>query len=551
MGNDPTLWKKGLLAVAAAALFTVGLAIAVYVLVARERISPTPTPRPTQRATSTPLAQPPTATAMPTPSHTAIPAATVVGLVRDYSPGALIIVLQPIEGRAEQVIVPENLEVTWADGSRATPREIAPGQTLYSEGALDALGRLVASRIVITKGAAPTPTLTPTPRPKATATPLAGWLGEYYANPNLEGAPAATRQDAVLDFQWGEGAPLPSLPADNFAIRWRGRFAFKGGSHRFFAFSDDGVRVWLDGKLQINQWRHQSPTLAYADVAVTAGDHDVQVEYFEGVANAQVRVWWSFQGEYPDWRGEYFANLEFTGEPALVRNDPDVAFDWGAASPGAGVPADGFAVRWMRKVPFDEGAYHFYARADDAVRVWIDGVLLIDEWHLNDNLVHDRFIWLEQGPHDVHVEYAELGGDALIRVWWNRIDTFANWQGLYYANPDLKGRPVFGRDDPAINFDWGTASPGYGVPVDNFSVRWTRKVTLAEGEYRFFAFVDDGLRVYVNGKLILNDWRDAAARDVAVTVALPAGTHEIKVEYYERGDGAVIRFGWEQAGTPT
>ena len=215
MGSDKGLWKRGLLAVVAAGLFTLGLAIVVYVLVARERISPTPTPRPTARATLTRISAKPTDTPAPSPSATAVPAATVVGLVRDYSPGALIIVIQPLEGSAEQVIVPENLEVTWADGSRATPREIASGQTLYGEGTLDALGRLVASRIVITKGIAPTPTSTSTPRPQNTATPLAGWLGEYYANVNLVGAPVGTRQDAVLDFQWGEGAPLSGVPVDD------------------------------------------------------------------------------------------------------------------------------------------------------------------------------------------------------------------------------------------------------------------------------------------------------------------------------------------------
>jgi hypothetical protein len=56
-----------------------------------------------------------------------------------------------------------------------------------------------------------------------------------------------------------------------------------------------------------------------------------------------------------DWRGEYYANADLIGEPALVRRDAAINFDWGTAAPRPGIPADGFSVRWTRSLVFEEG----------------------------------------------------------------------------------------------------------------------------------------------------------------------------------------------------
>src|SRR5439155_25910684 len=67
-----------------------------------------------------------------------------------------------------------------------------------------------------------------------------------------------------------------------------------------------------------------------------------------------------------------------------------------------------------------------------------------------------------------------------------------NWQGQYFANPNLSGTPALTRADPAINFYWGAGSPDPAIPVDGFSVRWSRKLNLAAGTYRFATITDDG-----------------------------------------------------------
>jgi len=561
MNQEPNMWKTAIIALAALALLVIGVGIIVYVGVARDRLSPTPTLTPT--VTRSPESS---QVATPAPTPQAEPAASVLGVVREYSPGALIIVLTPLEGAAEQVIVPENLEVTWADGRRASPMDIGPGQKIFAEGVLDALGRLVATRIVITEqGKQPTvlatvtrpiavSSATPSPKPSATTAPTESgraWKGEYFANKTLSGSPALVRNDATLDFRWQAGAPANGLPSDGFSARWRGRWFFDAGGYRFYAYVDDGVRLWVDGALIIDSWTDKAATLVYGDASLRSGEHDVQVEYYEGTDKAQIRIWWDFQGTYPDWKGAYYTNPYLSGEPTLIRNDQQVNFDWGAGSPAPQLAADDWSARWPRTITFEEGAYRFYVQADDGVRLWVDSPLLIDEWHQSKPTTYEGYIWLDRGPHEVRVEFFELKGDARIHFGWEKLENYAHWKSEYYANPDLSGRPAFIRDDVNIDFNWGKNSPAASLPVDNFSIRWTRKINLASGSWRFWAEADDGVRLYVDKTRIINDWRDGGAGSVEGLITLESGDHTIVIEYYERGDLASIRVGWELVSTAT
>jgi hypothetical protein len=554
MLNRTPLWKTVVIAVGIAAVVLGVLALVVWFTVARDRLSP---PTPTRTAT---LAAPTSAatitqTLAPRETNTPTPPDAALGVVQDYTPGALIIVIAPIEGNVTQIIVPENLEVSWEDGRRASPREIAPGQTIYAEGTLDPLGRLVAGAItIIDPGAArtATPMVSPTPQETPTAqVPQNAWLAEYYANVTLTGSPVLVRQDRDIDFQWGTGSPDPAVPADRFSARWRGYWPFEAGRYTIVAYSDDGVRIWVDGQRIIDNWVDQAPAIASGEVYLQAGTHLIEVEYFDNREGAQIRVYWEKQGSFANWKGEYFANPRLEGEPALVRNDEEINFNWGNGSPSPQIPADNFTVRWTQSISFTEGAYRFKARADDGVRVWVDDRQIIDAWLPNVEQTFVGYVWLAGGNHTVRIEYLELGGNASVQVWREELTSFAAWRGEYYANPDLAGDPLFVRDDDGISADWGEGSPGYGMPADGFSIRWTRRLRLDAGRHNFWAYADDGVRVYVNGRLVIDAWQDSSAERHDGTIDLDAGEHRIVVEYYEKLGQAVIQFGMEKSAPAT
>ena len=113
------------------------------------------------------------------------------------------------------------------------------------------------------------------------------------------------------------------------------------------------------------------------------------------------------------------------------------------------------------------------------------------------------------------------------------------WQGSYWNNTTLTGTPVLQRSDTHLDFNWGTGSPGPGVNADQFSARWTRYIDVPAGNYRFTATADDGIRVWLNSDLIINDWSDHPARTTTADRHLTAGHHLITVEYYENSGQAV------------
>jgi hypothetical protein len=332
------------------------------------------------------------------------------------------------------------------------------------------------------------------------------------------------------------------------------------GDYNFKVLADDGVRLWVAGNLIIDRWSGGSAENV-AKQHVLKGEHLVVLEYFEleGIAKARLRVE-KFYAPKPtpsptspvitDWKAEYFDNYKLSGSPRLVRNDERIAFAWGGSAPVVGLPSEGFSVRWTRKLAFDPGPYRFLVRSEGAVKLRVGEYTLIDAPAAGLPTTYEGHLWLGAAPQDLRLEYRHQAGNAEVTLTWEKVEQFQGWKGEYYPNRQLSGDPLWVRDDPAIDFNWGAGPVGLGIK-DDYAVRWTRVVPLGAGRYRFFAYVDDGLRVYLNGQRIMDDWRDAATRHIERTVDLPTGWHTLVVEYYERSGTAQVAFGWEHLAEAT
>lgn len=129
--------------------------------------------------------------------------------------------------------------------------------------------------------------------------------------------------------------------------------------------------------------------------------------------------------------------------------------------------------------------------------------------------------------------------------------TATQWSAQFYSNMTLAGTPVVTRCDSSINNDWGQAAPAAGVPVDQFSVRWTRTATFAAGDYKFDMTGDDGIRIKLDGENILDGWKDQGATSYTVTKAVTAGSHTVVVEFYDNQYDAVAKASYAAtASTP-
>jgi beta-glucosidase len=123
----------------------------------------------------------------------------------------------------------------------------------------------------------------------------------------------------------------------------------------------------------------------------------------------------------------------------------------------------------------------------------------------------------------------------------------------FFANRKLEGAPVLTRDEKAVDFDWGMSNPAPGVSADDFSARWTGKlIPHVSGKYRLGATADDGLRVYLDGKLIVEDWTEHAPTTRTGEVTLEAGrSYDLKFEYFEGRIGAVAKLVWQPPALQT
>jgi hypothetical protein len=265
--------------------------------------------------------------------------------------------------------------------------------------------------------------------------------------------------------------------------------------------------------------------------------------------------------------GQYFTNNALTGSPAFSRTEA-INFSWGSAAPASGIPADNFSVRWTgHLLAPSTGNYRFQTVSQDGVRVWVNGVRVINNWTSHTLSATDTSadVALTAGQrYDVIVEYFERTGSATMRFNWRLPGSSsyvavpaaqlytpgAGLTGQYFATADLSGSVVLTRSE-AISFDWGTGSPAASVPVDNFSARWTGKLlAAATGSYRFQTNTDDGIRVWLNNTLIIDNWTPhGPTLDTSPVLSLVAGQrYDLKVEYNEFGGGAVMQLAWQTPG---
>jgi hypothetical protein len=374
-----------------------------------------------------------------------------------------------------------------------------------------------------------------------------GLLGEYFNDPN-NGSHFVTfvrgRLDATVNFDWASASPAPGVTADNFAVRWTGQVqAPVTGSYTFTTMADDGVRLWLNGALLVDNWIDQGVTTrTSAPVALVAGTrYDIRMDYYDHGSFATARLQWSYPGQaqaaipstqlYPPPNRAPVVNAGADRTIALSASTTlaGIATDDGLPSPPSQLSTTWSRVSGPGSVTFANSTAltttaTFSAAGSHVIRLSVSDGLLTS----TDNVT-------------VVVTAAAANGLT----------------GRYFNDPTSGTRfttLVLTRVDPTVNFTWGTGGPGGGVTVNNFSVRWTGTVQApVSGTYRFSTVSDDGIRLWVNGQQVINNWTDhSATTNTSGAISLTAGVrYSITLEYYERGGDAIARLQWSYPGQAT
>lgn len=133
-----------------------------------------------------------------------------------------------------------------------------------------------------------------------------GLQGKYFANPNLTGNPAFEKQDGQLNFKWTLYSPNPEkLQPDHYSVRWTGKLqAPESGKYQLGLRGNDGFRLYLDGKLLIDNWEKLSYSTKTADLNFVKGQsYDIAVEFHENRGEANIELIWNYG--LNDYRKDY------------------------------------------------------------------------------------------------------------------------------------------------------------------------------------------------------------------------------------------------------
>jgi uncharacterized protein YraI len=264
------------------------------------------------------------------------------------------------------------------------------------------------------------------------ASPLyasSGWEAKYWNNTTMSGTPALQRQESDLNHDWSEGSPHIDIGPENFSARWKRTIHLPSGTYHFTATMDDGMRVWVDNSLIINSWWDSQVHSLSSDVYLNGGNHEIKVEYYQVSGQAIAKVNWtavsggiSTPPTIYNWRGEYFNNRNLSGNPAVVRDDAQINFNWGNGSPVAStLSTDNFSARWSRSLAFNAGRYRFTASSDDGLRLWVNNQLIVDKWYDHAYETYTVDVDLPSGNVPIRLDYYEGSGTAAVALGWTAV----------------------------------------------------------------------------------------------------------------------------------
>jgi hypothetical protein len=377
------------------------------VIPAQPTATPTATVTPTATATLTPTATPSPTPTPDVPMAVVLPAAVNVrsGPSTDYPP-----ITTATQGTTCTVIGRNQASTWWMLSCPGGSSGWVLGTLLRLSGPLD--------QVRVIPVAPP-----PTPVPPAT---YANWKSSFYANRDLAGDPARVQDLPNLSFNWGGGSPGGGVPEDDFSARFERTLELSNGLYELSVTVDDGVRVFINDQLVINDWQVGSARTRVARQMLN-GATRLRVEYFEATGNAQIQFSINLVGSGSVWSASYFNNPDLLGSAVVARGEPTAATApmdsvWGLGSPANGIPANRWSARWIGDFYFEQGDYRFTSNVDDGIRVYIDGIRILDMWQPGYHAdVTNTFLNIGAGNHQIVVEYFDDTNAALIYLRWDRI----------------------------------------------------------------------------------------------------------------------------------
>lgn len=385
-----------------------------------------------------------------------------------------------------------------------------------------------------------------------------GLKGEYYNGMTFDSL-ALTRTDPAINFAWAD-APATGVASNQFSVRWTGQIeALHTETYTLYTQSDDGVRLWVNGQQLINNWTDHASAEDSGSIALVAGQkYDLKIEFYDNASAAIVTLSWS--SAHTAKRLVPQTQLYLPAAKSICGSAGEDAIMKLTCPSGQTVSAIGFASYGM---PIGScGAYTVGAcNAASSASVVTNACL----GKTACSVTASNATFGDPCPYKAKQLVAQVtcaaagaspgaggsSGDAGAAIDTSAppvAGTGAGLRGDYYNGTNFDTF-VTTRTDATIGFDWGLGVPASGVSADQFSVRWTGQVQpLFSQTYTFYTQSDDGVRLWVNGQLLVDDWTAHGLTEDSGSIALTAGQkYALRLEFYDSGSSAIASLAWSSA----
>ena len=395
-----------------------------------------------------------------------------------------------------------------------------------------------------------------------TAAAGTGLKGDYFDGIALSGTPLLTRADTTINFELTYSmqpqvfSPAPGIvPVDFYSVRWTGQVqALYSEMYTFYTVSDDGVRLWVNGQLLIDNWVNQGATEKSGTINLVAGQkYDIKIEYYENTGESVTKLYWS-SASTPK---ALVPKLYLFPAGAVISPVPGCAVNIAPVN-GATIGTINTATLSWSPVA-GATVYYIYLWTGDIEPTIPFGVSSTSSYAVTGGLYSSTlYKWYVVPKND---EFTATGCGTANRSSFTtasfQTGAGSGLKGEYFNGITLSGSPLLTRTDTTINFELTYSrqpqvfSPAPGiVPEDLYSVRWTGQVeAIFSGTYTFYTVSDDGVRLWVNGQLLVDNWVNQGATEKSGTINLAAGQrYDIKIEYYENTGESVTKLYWSGPG---
>ncbi len=296
----------------------------------------------------------------------------------------------------------------------------------------------------------------------------------------------------------------------------------------------EGIKSYVGDQVTVNAAPWVSPSMEYTLIGSSAFRNGLQVEYYN--------------------------NINLSGTPN-TRTEEYVLYDPKNTPPDPLVPSSPMSIRWTGELTAPAtGEYTFAFTSDDGCRLYIDNQLVIEDWGIRPAVTNYATVTLTEGQvYTLKAEYFDNGGEAIAQLDWKTptanvlkytlMDKSVFPDGLraeYYAKTEPSGRPKARRTVETLYYDPKNQDLDSAIPGSPMSIRWTGDfIAPSTGRYTFAFTSDDGCRLYIDDRILIDSWYVRAATTDYASISLVAGQrYTLKAEYFDQSGEAIAKLEW-------